>query len=140
MSIGTKNQVIAGCGMHHIAIQARDWEASLRLYQDVLGMEQVAEFGPPDRKIILLDMGDGNHIELFQPLADTPDPGSESVLDPFMHIALATTDTLAAIEHVREAGYMVTIEPKTVDLDTMTVTIAFFQGPNHEIIEFFQVH
>ena len=39
MPVGDKNAVIAGCGMHHVAVQTRDWEASLRLYRDVLGME-----------------------------------------------------------------------------------------------------
>ena len=32
MPIGEKNAVIAGCGTHHIAVQTRDWDASLKLY------------------------------------------------------------------------------------------------------------
>jgi catechol 2,3-dioxygenase-like lactoylglutathione lyase family enzyme len=52
MPTGTKNPVIKGCGTHHIAVQTRDWAASLKLYQDVLGMALVAEFGPPEQKII----------------------------------------------------------------------------------------
>ena len=68
MPIGKTNKIIAGSGVHHIAIQARDWDASLKLYCDVLGMPVVAKFGPPERKIWLLDIGDGSHIELFQPL------------------------------------------------------------------------
>ncbi len=47
MSIGDKNAVIAGCGMHHVAVQARDWEASLRLYRDVLGRDPLPESGAP---------------------------------------------------------------------------------------------
>ena len=39
MPVGDKNAVIAVCGMHHVAVQTRDWEASLRLYRDVLAME-----------------------------------------------------------------------------------------------------
>ena len=141
MPIGTKNSVIAGCGAHHIAIQTRDWEASLKLYRDVLGMKVVAEFGTPERKIVLLDMGDGSHMELFQPKADTPAPGSPAPNDPVMHFAFATTNTAAATEHVRQAGYEITVEPKTVDLnDSLTVTLSFFRGPNGESIEFFQVH
>lgn len=140
MPIGTKNSIIKGCGSHHIAVQARDWEDSLRLYRDVLGMEVVAEFGSPERKILLLDMGDGSHIELFQPTAETPAPDSPAANDPITHIALATTDTRAALEHVRAAGYEVTVETRTVDLGAFTVTLAFFKGPNGELIEFFQTH
>ena len=81
MPVGTKNVIIKGCGMHHIAIQAQDWEESLRLYRDVLGMELAAEFGSPERKIVLLDMGDGSHVELFAPTADTR-PIDESLIQP----------------------------------------------------------
>lgn len=140
MPVGTKNSVIPGCGAHHIAVQTRDWEASLRLYRDVLGMALVAEFGSPERKIILLDMGDGSHMELFEPTSKTPAPGEPAGNDPITHIALATTDARAATEHVRQAGYEITVEPKDVQLGALSVTIAFFRGPNGESIEFFQTH
>ncbi len=140
MPVGNKNKVIQGCGSHHVAIQTRDWDASLKLYCDVLGMELVSEFGSSERKIVLLDMGDGSHIELFQPKADTAQAGSPATNDPIMHIALATTDTRAATEHVRRAGYEITMEPKDLVLGKLKVTIAFFKGPNGEELEFFQTH
>lgn len=140
MPVGTKNAVIPGCGSHHLAIQVRDMDESLKLYQDVLGMQIVAQFGSPERRIFLLDIGDGSHLELFDPTPDSPKPGAPAANDPLTHFALATTDTKAAIEHVRSAGYNVTVEPKTLDLDKMRVTIAFFDGPSGESIEFFQVH
>ncbi|MFC1975797.1 VOC family protein [Chloroflexota bacterium] len=138
MPTGTKNSVIKGCGTHHIAVQTRDWAASLKLYQDVLGMKLVAEFRPSEHKIVLLDTGDGSHIELFEPKTDTPAADAPAANDPVTHFALATTDTRAALEHVRQAGYEVTVEPKDVTLDSLEVTIAFFKGPNGEVIEFFQ--
>lgn len=140
MPVGNKNALIAGGGCHHIAVQTRDWEASLRLYRDVLGMPVVAQFGSPERKVWLLDMGDGSHIELFQPKADTPAAGSPAPNDPVTHFALTTTDTRSATERVRAAGYAITVEPKELKLGDMEVTIAFFLGPNGEFIEFFQVH
>ncbi|HEU5013718.1 MAG TPA: VOC family protein [Roseiflexaceae bacterium] len=140
MPVGTTNTIIAGSGVHHIAVQARDWEESLKLYRAVLGMPIVAEFGSPERKVVLLDIGDGSHIELFQPTASTPAPGSAAPNDPITHLALATTDTRAATEHVRAAGYEITTEPKDVQLGPIAATISFFKGPNGESIEFFQVH
>ena len=140
MPVGTKNQIIQGGGMHHVAIQARDWDESLRFYRDTLGMTITAEFGSPERKIALLDMGDGSHIELFQPNTQTPAPGSDAPNDPVTHIALATTDVYAATEHVRQAGCKITVEPKDANLGTLNVTISFFLGPNGEVIEFFQVN
>lgn len=102
-------------------------------------MSVAAEFGTPERKVVLLDMGDGSHMELFQPTAKTPPVGDEAPHDPYAHVALATTDAHAAIEHVRRAGYPVTVEPKDVVLGTLRATIAFFKGPSGETIELFQV-
>lgn len=138
MPIGTTNRQIPGCGTHHIALQTLDWEASLRLYRDVLGMQVVAEFGTPERRILLLDIGDGSHMELFAPL-----PGASDQLaaaNVLTHIALATTDTRQATELVRQAGYTITVEPKDVQLGSIAATIAFFTGPNGETIEFFQTN
>ena len=140
MPIGTRNPVIHGCGIHHISIQTRDWDASLNFYRDVLGMEMVAEFGPPERPIVLLDMGDGSHIELVAPQPDLPAGETSTLGDPILHFALATTDTHAAVVHVQQAGYEITTDPRTVDLSGMRVTYAFFKGPNGEEIEFFQSH
>ena len=139
MPLGSKNTVVKGCGTHHIAVQTRDWEASLKLYRDVLGMSEVTRFeGSDGQTIMLLDAGDGSHIELFEPLTNTPQPSDKAANDPVIHFALATTDTRAAIEHVRQAGYEVTMDAKELSLGGLEVTIAFFKGPSGEVVEFFQ--
>jgi len=146
MPTGSKNKVIPGCGTHHISIQTFDWDESMRFYRDVLGMAVAAQFGSPDRPMALLDMGDGSHIELVGLTKEpTVEAGSEAERrsynkPPILHLALATTDTPIAVERVRRAGYEITTEPRTIDLSGMTVTIAFFKGPNGEEIEFFQTH
>lgn len=103
-------------------------------------MEIVAEFGSSERKIILLDTGNGSHIALFQPTADSPKMGDPAANNPVNHFALATTDACAALEHVREAGHEITLEPRDVEISGMKVTIAFFKGPSGEVIEFSQTH
>ena len=136
MSRESTNPMIPGCGTHHLAVQTQDLDVSLRLYRDVLGMPVVAEFGPPERRILLLAIGDGSHIELF-----APPPGFTAPADgafPLTHIALSTSDARAATERVRAAGYTITTEPKDMQLDTIKATIAFFKGPDGEVIEFFQ--
>ena len=141
MPTGSKNPIIQGCGSHHIAVQARDWEASLRLYRDVLGMPIVEQWGTPPRTVALLDMGDGSHIELVGPTAGFDYGQTVTTAPALLHIALATTDARAATEHVRKAGYEVTVEPKELQLTaTLRVTISFFKGPGGELIEFFQTH
>jgi len=125
--------------MHHIALQTRDWEESLRLYRDVLGMDLVTEFGSPERPIVLLDMGDGSCMELFAPRIDRPAPDGPMADDLVTHISLATTDARASVQSVREAGYEVTMEPRDVQVGSIPATVAFFKGPSGEVIEFFEV-
>ena len=141
MPIGNKNQAIPGGGTHHIAVQTRDWDESLKFYRDLLGMTPVVEFGTPERRILLLDVGDGSHIEIFQPKADTPTPGSAAANDPVIHFALTTTDLRGVLERVRAAGCTVTAEPRDITLPNgWDITVAFFLGPSGESIELLQTH
>jgi len=125
--------------MHHLSIQTRDWEGSLRLYRDVLGMTPVASFEVAGRPFMLLDIGDGSHLELMSPLSTTAAPENANNNNPLAHFALTTTDVRASIAKIRYAGYVVTVEPKDVHLQDIDATIAFFTGPNGEQIELFQV-
>lgn len=123
-------------GIHHLAVQTHDLEASLRLYRDLLGIRIVNDWNPPEHRIVLLDAGNGAHIELVAPVGAVRQiPGETS---PLLHLALITTDTRTGIEQVRKAGYAITIEPKDVLLGEARTTIAFFLGPNGEQIEFLQ--
>lgn len=138
MPIGSSNQAIAGLGCHHIAIQTRDWDVSQKFYTQVMGMEKIVEFIGGGRRIALLDIGDGSHLELFEPAAELAEATAAN--DTVTHFALTTTDISAALERVRAAGMEITREPSAVNLGGLNVTIAFFTGPNGEVIEFFQVN
>lgn len=140
MPIGNKNQAIPGLGTHHIAVQTRDWDASVQFYTEVLGMEKIVQFGTPDRRKAFFDIGDGSYMELFEPTDESPKVGDEAINDPVIHFALTTTDIEAAVERVREAGMTITTEPRNADLGVFKVTVAFFTGPGGEVIEFFQVN
>lgn len=139
MPIGSKNQVMAGLGSHHIALRTLDYEAAIAFYSEVMGMEKVVEFSIDGRRITLLDIGDGSHLELFEPLPDTSAPADASE-DLFFHFALATSDIAAALERVRAAGMEITTELTDAQLGSLDVTIAFFKGPGGEVIELFQVN
>ncbi len=139
MPIGTTNQKIAGLGTHHIAVQTQDYAASIAFYTEVMGMVQTAEFSAGGRRICLLDIGDGSHIELFEPLPGTS-PSGDAEGNVVFHFALATSDIEAALERVRAAGMEITVELRTADLGPLNVSIAFFKGPGGEVVEFFQVN
>lgn len=140
MTINSGNELLPGGGLHHIAVQTLDWEGSVRLYRDILGMRVVSEFGQPGRRKLLLAAGDGGHIELFAP-SGTPSPVTTPASEhPLVHLALRSTAVHQVIEHVRRAGYVISVEPKDVQLGSIKATVAFFTGPNGERIELFQTN
>ncbi|MFA5056761.1 MAG: VOC family protein [Opitutaceae bacterium] len=134
------NQLVPGCGLHHVAIKVRDWEATNRFYTEILGFRpKLAWTTGSGRRAAMLDTGDGNYLEIFEDPAYTPAPEGA-----ILHLALRTGDTDAMLARVRAAGMKVTMEPKDVTIQTtngfgpVPVRIAFFQGPGGEIIELFQ--
>lgn len=138
MSRTSTNTVLSGSGFHHIALRARDFDRSLAFYRDSLGFPVAHSWGEGDGRIALLDLGDGNYIELFasQP-GQTPDPGSEPPAWPYFHLALRSTDVDADIEKVRALGCPITVEPKSVPVNGKTIRVGFFTGPDGEVLEFF---
>lgn len=123
-------------GGHHIAIQTRDWQDSVTLYRDVLGMTEAASSdNGSGQQVMLLDIGDGTHLELFERAPSTP-PGPDGEFgDLLSHFALATTDVRAATEHLRAAGYAIVAEPRDVELGALELCISFFRGPSGELVE-----
>ena len=128
------NEVIPGCGFHHVAIRAQDFDGSMHFYKDVLGFRTFAAWGEGDGRAALLDMGDGSLLEVFAGGAGDVEKGT------IIHLALSCDDVDAAVERVRRAGAEVTVEPKDVDLVSsppIAIRIAFFKGPSGEVVEFF---
>ena len=130
------NEALGG-GFHHIAMKAHDFDASVKFYTEALGFTEKISWGEGDGRAVMLDTGDGNYLEIFAGGTDEPKPEGA-----VLHFALRTTDTDAAVEHVRAAGAEVTVEPKDVDIPSRPhntpVRLAFCKGPDGEIIEFFQ--
>lgn len=138
--MGSRNEVIPGCGYHHVAIRASDFERTLQFYTEGLGFRPAVRWGQGDGRAVLLDTGDGNYMEVFA--GGKRAPGEPAPEGAILHFAFRTTDCDAAIERARAAGAKVTVEPKTIPLESepqkITIRIAFCQGPDGELIEFFQ--
>jgi glyoxylase I family protein len=130
------NKKIKGCGFHHLSIKVKDLEKSIKFYTEALGFVLKASWGELPKRTVLLDTGDGNYFEISQ-----REPNQEWEEGIFRHIALRANDTNSAIEIARKAGAEVTIEPRDVTLKSdppIPVCIAFFKGPDGELIELFQ--
>ena len=133
------NNVIPGCGFHHVAIRTAKWDESLQFYTQGLGFSVRIEWGEAPRRAVMLDTGDGNYLEIFErePLANGPSDDSSAIL----HFALRAADVEAATEIARAAGAVVTLEPKVPEPFTalgLKTKISFVKGPDGEIVEFFE--
>ena len=136
MSTST-NPKIAGCGFHHIAIRTSDWDKSIAFYCDGLGFAPKISWGEVPKRAVMLDTGDGNYLEIFE-RDEAPTLSGEPNL---LHLCLRTDSCTRATETARSAGAIVTVEPKVPDVFTqlgLKTKIAFVQGPDGEIVEFFE--
>jgi len=133
------NQMLGGGGFHHVALKTRDWDKSVAFYTATLGFTvRVTWTMKSGKRAGLLDVGDGNYLEIFEDPAATPAPDGA-----LRHIALRATRVDQVIAAVRIAGCAVTFEPAHVrlmatnDHPDLPARIAFFAGPNGEIWELF---
>lgn len=123
-------------GFHHVAMRVKDFDATVKFYTEILGFKKSISWGENDKRAIMLDTGDGNYLEVFA--------GGSGELKPegaFIHLAFRTDNCDEAIEKARAAGMEITDEPKDVEIGSVPPTpvrIAFFKGPDGEVIEFFQ--
>jgi catechol 2,3-dioxygenase-like lactoylglutathione lyase family enzyme len=137
--MSTPNPVLGGGGFHHVAIKTRDWDRTMKFYQDTLGFRVKIGWNAAPKRAIMLDTGDGNYLEVFEDLAFAPPPGGSIV-----HIALRTTRLDAVMEAVRATGAKITMEPKDVAIAVTTgggpvpARLGFFEGPSGEVVELFQ--
>jgi lactoylglutathione lyase len=124
-------------GYHHIGLWVKDSQKSLDFYTKGLGGKIVFNFpmANSDKTIYLVDLGNNAVVEII-PRGN----GEEEVNAHYAHVALATGDTRAAYDQALKAGAASRTPPQDLMLGTMAVTNAFVLGPDHEVIEFFQVN
>ena len=138
------NPKLGGGGLHHVAIEASDFEASLRFYTEGLGFVERLRFPEPGHTVALLDAGDGTYVELFSPTergpaeAGGPMPGGPALF----HFALRVGDCDAVTERARSAGAEVVEGPTTMTLEgdpPVPCRYSFVRGPSGESVEFIAV-
>lgn len=123
-------------GFHHVAIKVKDFDASVKFYTQVLGLKPKISWGEGYGKGIMLDAGDGACVEIFAGGPNEPKPEG-----CWMHLAFRTSDCQGALERVRKSGMPITVELKDVAIPSQPATnirIAFFKGPDGELVELFE--
>lgn len=128
------NDVIKGMGFGHMAVGATDFDKSMAFYQ-ALGCKLYTQWGEGDDRIALLDIGDGNKLELFaKPAMVHTGEG------PFIHLAFSVQNVDEAYRHALSIGATPDTPPKELPLDShplrLTLRVAFVKGPDGERLEF----
>ena len=130
------NMKIKGCGFHHVSLKVKDLDKSIKFYSEGLGFVERFSWGKDPKRTVLMDTGDGNYFEISQ-----GDPDQVCLEGAFRHLALRSDDCKVALEHARKAGAEVTMETRDVTLSSeprIQIRIAFFKGPDGELIELFE--
>lgn len=139
----------SGNGFHHVAVRAKDFDATLKFYVEGLGFTVRFPFSVPGRidRAAFLDCGDGRYIEVFgqgstvQSEGRRREPDEEATEGAVLHFCLRAADTDASYKRAIAAGGVSRVEPGTRRLGEnplVEVRIAFVTGPNGEVIEFLQ--
>jgi lactoylglutathione lyase len=87
-----------------------------------------------DKTIYLVDLGNNAVVEII-PRGN----GEEEANAHWAHVAIRTDDARAAYDLALKAGAASRSAPQDMNLGTTAVCNAFVLGPDHEVIEFFQV-
>lgn len=130
------NNVISNLRIHHVALFAEDFEATVAFYEK-LGFTKYTGWGNSEKRIQLMDIGNGSYLEIF-----SADPDSTRTGGRFIHLALAVDDVDAAYAAALAAGATPKMAPKVVSPDAspspITINCGFVYGLNGEVIEFFR--
>ncbi len=122
-------------GFHHIALKASDFDKTVEFYK-ALGLTEKTRWGEGENRAIMLDLGDGGCIEIFG--------GGEKrarVDERWLHLAIKSDNVDSDYEAALAAGATPAREPCTVSPDgatpPITMRVAFVNGPDGELLEFF---
>lgn len=115
---------------HHFAIKVKDLETSVAFYKDCFGLQEEQRIFLDDEKNVFLVSNDFR-LELTSDGRLPVDP-HEAV-----HICFEVNSIKEVIHRLNKNGISVLEGPIKLKNDWETV---FFEGPNHEVIEFLQMN
>jgi lactoylglutathione lyase len=110
---------------HHVGLEVKDLERSIRFYREAFGMEEECRFVLDGELIAFLRLGE-IRLELAE-LQDWKDQGSCGV-----HLAFKANDVKEAVKRVVKWGATLAEEPRIMENGWEN---AFVLGPDGEWIE-----
>jgi len=130
------NNTIGAKGFHHVALNVRDFDASITFYRDGLGFPITREWKSDETGFrgAMLDTGDSSYLELFE------EPDYRCGAGRIIHFAIRVDSVQTAHNTAMKAGAREKVAPKEIVIPSdppFPVTISFVFGPDDEEIEFF---
>jgi methylmalonyl-CoA/ethylmalonyl-CoA epimerase len=128
--------------INHIAILVEDMDASLRFWQEMLGIEpsRVTDLPAEESRIAFLPLGE-TEIELVQPT--TSDSGISRYLEkrgPGMHhLCLEVTDLLGLLEQLKANGVQLINDVPKVSDDGRLYSFIHPKSANGVLVELYQM-
>jgi len=128
--------------INHIAILVEDMDASLRFWQEMLGIDpsRVTDLPAEASRIAFLPLGE-TEIELVQPT--TSDSGISRYLEkrgPGMHhLCLEVTDLLGLLEQLKANGVQLINDDPKVSEDGRMYAFIHPKSANGVLIELYQL-
>ncbi|WP_436486115.1 VOC family protein [Chitinophaga sp. ARDCPP14] len=136
-------------GMHHVAIQAKDYKATIKFYES-LGLSLFHSWTLPEFNIeygaLLLIPGTSSFVEIFDKGANIPTQGRRGVngespvAGALLHFAFTVKNATAAYHGAIAAGATSCVPPSVLVLGEppMTVYNSLVYGLDGEVIEFIE--
>ncbi|WP_143059220.1 VOC family protein [Chitinophaga arvensicola] len=136
-------------GMHHIAIQAKDYKATIQFYE-ALGLTQFHSWSLPEFNIeyaaLLQIPGTGSFIEIFDKNANVATQGRRAavgelpVSGALLHFCFTVKNATVAYNEAIAAGAVSCIPPSVLFLGEPPLTVhnSLVYGLDGEVIEFIE--
>ncbi|MGQ4680267.1 VOC family protein [Paenibacillus polymyxa] len=137
-------------GLAHVAIQARDYQATIAFYTEVLGFKRGHHWSLPSFRIqeasMLISPDQRTCLEIFDNDAVIPAQGKKAASEEdivhgaLLHLAFYVNNVDEIYQKALVHGARTFVEPNQLTLGEppLVVTNALVHSPNGEVIEFIE--
>ena len=118
---------------HHIAINTRDFKASIKFYQDILKMQFINEVDLGENHVAYLQYAEDSFIELFQMEGRLTESEIDDNRVGLKHIAFDVDDLMEWDTYLKEVNAKFTLG--VTELEPIRKRVLLIEAPDNVIVE-----